>query len=261
MSDDAAIDLDRGVVISDILEATVAAKRSNRPILVGVLAMVLGAGCLVVYMQQYERHVTGGEYVDVAIVTRDVPLGAALESDMLATQSMPVRYVEHRHVLASDLTRVLGVHVSGALRSGETLVWSDLVTSEEHRDLSSLVRDGQRAVSIEADSASTFGGLLRPGDRVDVLMTAREGQVDVASTILQNVLVLALGADTGAELVRARDRSARVSQVTLSMTLDQSQTLAVAAARGRLTLVLRNPDDILVVQGIPSRSSREVTPR
>lgn len=233
--------------------------KQSRPVIVGVACMVLGAACLVVYMQQYERHVTGGDYAEVAVVTRDVRLGATLESDMLATQSIPVRYVERRHVLASDVPRVLGVHVSAALRSGETLVWSDLVTSEEHRNLSSLIRDGQRAVSIEADSASTFGGLLRPGDRVDVLLTTDERQDhNVTSTILQNVLVLALGADTGAHVIPGSGGSGRVSQVTLSMTLEQSQTLAVASARGRLTLVLRNPDDIVVVQGIPPRSSREV---
>lgn len=237
------------------------AVQRNRAVIVGVLSMLLGAGCLLVYMQQYERHVTGGSFVDVAVVTQDVPLGAVLESAMLATQQMPERYVEHRHVRASDLPRVLGVRVSSALQGGETLVWSDLVTTEEHRDLSSLVRDGQRAVSIEADSTSTFGGLLRPGDRVDVVMTNRQGTDDVATTILQNVLVLALGADTGAELRRDRDRPSRVSQVTLSMTLEQSQTLAVAAARGRLTLVLRNPDDIVVVQGIPPRSSGEFSTR
>lgn len=233
----------------------------NKPVIVGALCMVLGAGCLFVYMEQYEAHVTGGEYVDVAIVSRDVPLGASLDADMLATQRMPARYVEHRHVRASDLPRVLGVHVSTALRGGETLVWSDLVTSEEHRDLSSLIRDGQRAVSIEANPGSTFGGLLRPGDRVDVVMTSRTGAHDVATTILQNVLVLALGTDTGAQLVRSGERPARAAQVTLSMTLDQSQTLAVAAARGTLTLVLRNPDDIVVVQGIPPQSSRELSTR
>lgn len=237
-----------------------AAQRS-RAVVAGGVSMALGAACLVVYMQQFERHVTGGAYVPIAVVTQDVPLGTPLREEMLATQDLPERYVEQRHVLAADLPRVLGVRVSSALRAGEALLWSDLVTSEEHRDLSSLVRDGQRAVSIEADATSTFGGLLRPGDRVDVVLTARQGTHDVATTILQNVLVLATGADLGADLRRDRRESGRVGQVTLSMTLEQSQTLAVAASRGELTLVLRNPDDITVVQGLPARSSEELTHR
>lgn len=223
--------------------------------------MALGAACLVVYMQQFEQHVTGGAYVPVAVVTTDVPLGTPLREDALAVQDMPERYVEQRHVRAADVSRVVGVRVSSALRAGETLLWSDLVTSEEHRDLSSLVRDGQRAVSIEADATSTFGGLLRPGDRVDVVLTAREGSNDVASTILQNVLVLATGADLGADARRDRPAAGRIGQVTLSMTLEQSQTLAVASARGRLMLVLRNPDDIVIVDGLPSRSSDDIARR
>ncbi|WP_053235466.1 Flp pilus assembly protein CpaB [Sandaracinus amylolyticus] len=234
-----------------------AAQRS-RAVVAGVVCMALGAGCLFVYMQQYEQHVTGGAYVQVAVVTRDVPLGTPLREDALATQDMPERYVEQRHVRGADVPRVVGVRVSSALRAGETLLWSDLVTSEEHRDLSSLVRDGQRAVSIEADATSTFGGLLRPGDRVDVVLTTREGNHDVASTILQNALVLATGADIGADLRRDRQGTTRAGQVTLSMTLEQSQTLAVAAARGELMLVLRNPDDITIVQGLPSRSSDDL---
>jgi pilus assembly protein CpaB len=237
------------------------AQQRSKAVVAGGVCMVLGAACLVVYMQQYERHVTGGQYMSIAVVTQDVPLGTPLRDEMLATQEMPVRYVEQRNVLAADLPRVRGVRVSSALRAGEALLWSDLVTSEEHRDLSSLVRDGQRAVSIEADVTSTFGGLLRPGDRVDVVMTTRHGQTDVANTILQNVLVLATGNDIGADLRRDESRSARASQVTLSMTLEQSQTLAVAAARGALTLVLRNPDDITVVEGLPPRTSEDFARR
>jgi Flp pilus assembly protein CpaB len=46
--------------------------------------------------------------------------------------------------------------------------------------------------------------------------------------------------------------------VTLSASIEQAQLLAFAAERGRLTLTLRNPDDIEILEGLPETSTADI---
>lgn len=221
--------------------------------------MLVGAVCLLLYMQRFEREASGGVLIPIVAARQDLPLGTELTEAMLVVREVPSRYVEGRHVQASDLPRILGIPVTSEIHAAESVLWTDLANSEQRRDLSSLVRPGLRAVTVPADPRSTFGGLLRPGDRVDVLLTAERGDQQVTTTILQNVLVLATGRDTGGG--RREEAEVRASQVTLGVTLDQGQTLATADAEGTLTLVLRHPADITLVEGLPARTTNDVLRR
>ncbi len=221
--------------------------------------MLVGAVCLLLYMQRFEREASGGALIPLVAARQELPLGTELTEAMLVVREVPERYVEGRHVQARDLQRILGIPVTSEIHAGESVLWTDLANSEQRRDLSSLVRPGMRAVTIPADPRSTFGGLLRPGDRVDVLLTAERGDQQVTTTILQNVLVLATGRDTGGG--RREEAELRASQVTLGVTLDQGQTLATADAEGTLTLVLRHPGDITLVEGLPARTTSDVLRR
>jgi len=106
-----------------------------------------------------------------------------------------------------------------------------------------------------------FDGLLRPGDRVDVLLT-QGGKDSVGSTItlLQNLVVLAVGGST----IRGEDaessKFARGSSVTVSVTVQQAQVLTQARERGRLTLSLRSAGDITLVEGVPETTARDLAP-
>jgi len=225
----------------------------------GIGSMIVGAVCLLLYMQRFEREASGGTLIALVGARQELPLGTEITEEMLLVREVPERYVEGRHVQASDIPRILGIPVTSEIHVGESVLWTDLANSEQRRDLSSLVRPGMRAVTIPADPRSTFGGLLRPGERVDVLLTNERGDQNVTTTILQNVLVLATGRDTGG--ARREEVDARASQVTLSVTLDQGQTLATADAEGTLALVLRHPGDITLVEGLPPRSTSDVLRR
>ena len=72
------------------------------------------------------------------------------------------------------------------------------------------------------------------------------------------------GRDTGGEAAAARPGtttqagSGETNQVTLSATIQESALLVFAQDRGRLSLVLRNPDDIAVVDGLPETSMNDI---
>ncbi len=227
---------------------------------------IVGVALFVLYMRRFETEAAGGEPVDVLMVTADVPLGEPLSIEKLATRQLPEAYVEDRHVLASDQQRVLGIRVNTALRANQSLLWTDLATgASERRDLSTLLREGMRALTIHADPSSSFGGLLRPGDRVDVLLTAERpgSETRVTVPLQQNVLVLAVGADTGGpDRVSSEGGRASTSnrgiEVTVAVTIEQAAMLTHARESGSLQLVLRNPDDVEIVNAIPETTDTDL---
>ena len=86
-----------------------------------------------------------------------------------------------------------------------------------------------------------WGGLITPTSRVDVLLTgetaARRGRV--ATTVLQNVRVVA--ADQ--RLDRSSAGAPQANIITLLVSLQDAQKLALATAEGQIQLALRNPVD------------------
>jgi pilus assembly protein CpaB len=239
-------------------------RNNTRALLIATVAALVGFGLLYVYKQRIDDAASGGAPVSVLTARHDLELGARLEAEDLGFRQIPSAYVEERHVRRSDLEKVVGVRLSMGVRQDEPLLWTDLATNnDQRRDLSSLVRPGMRALAIRADTSSGFGGLLRPGDRVDVLLTAERGEDDerVTLSLLQNVLVLAVGTDTGAaraarpgEVHRTRHQN----EVTLSVTVEQAQLVTYARDSGELALALRNPDDVRVQSDLPETSHQDV---
>jgi pilus assembly protein CpaB len=240
---------------------------TRKAIIAAAICGVAGLVMLLLYMQRFEDEASGGEQVQVLLATRNIPLGAAITRDMLGGHPIPRRYVEDRHIPLSEAERIIGVRVTSGVRGNESILWTDLATtSDQGRDLSALVRSGMRAITIRGDVSASFGGLLRPGDRVDVLLTAerREQSDHVTIPLLQNVLVLASGRDTGGPARPGEPRGyagANVNQVTLSVTLEQASVIALAQEQGRLTLVLRNPDDNQIRVNAPDTTTADIIER
>jgi pilus assembly protein CpaB len=237
-------------------------------LLAAIVVALVGVALFGLYMRRFETEAAGGEPIEVLMVNSDMAIGEPLTDTNVSARPLPEAYVEDRHVRVSDLRRVLGVRVNAALRANQSLLWSDLATSgSERRDLATLLREGMRAMTVRTGVTSAFGGLLRAGDRVDVLLTAtRPGSVDetrVTVPLLQNVLVLAVGTDTGGpDQTQADESQASASRrgrdVSLAVTLEQATMLTHARDRGLLQLVLRNPDDVAIVEGVPETTDTDL---
>jgi pilus assembly protein CpaB len=161
------------------------------------------------------------------------------------------------------------VRVSRSIRANESILWSDLaVTTEDGRTLSDMVKPGRRALAVPATLPSTFGGLLRPGDRVDALLTTadRDSSRRVTVPLLQNVLVLAVGNDVGATPSFGSQDSdeelptwrTHLTTVTVAVTVRQAELLTLAQDQGTLSLILRNPEDVAVVDGLPEATRADL---
>jgi len=98
-------------------------------------------------------------------------------------------------------------------------------------------------------------GFVLPGSRVDIILSGSpnaEGRVEMSKVILENIQVLAAGQNVATD---DAGKPLNVQVVTLLVTPDQSQTLALAQVDGRIQLALRNPLDLQEMN--PSAVRRE----
>jgi len=227
-----------------------------------VAAAVLGTASIALSYQsrtQFRARVSGGESIPVLVAASDIPAGVIVRDDMLATREIPESYLEDRQIRASEANQAIGIRTTMALHSHESLLWTDLASSsEEHRVLSGLIQSGMRAVSVRIESGATLGGLLRPGDRIDLLLRAEKSTGQVVMPLLQNVLVLAVGSDMGASEDNLLDMVMSGSDLTLSVTVPQAQALALAQGEGSLSASLRNPNDIVVDRDRPITTTEDI---
>jgi pilus assembly protein CpaB len=132
-----------------------------------------------------------------------------------------------------------------------------------------VLRPGTRAISIGVDVVTGAAGLIWPGDLVDLILTqelnasdAPVGRRVIGETILVEVRVIAVDQQftQGAGAEGAPSRIART--VTLEVTSDQAEYVAVASRLGRIALTLRamEPSVVTDVGGGQPVFSGDVSP-
>jgi pilus assembly protein CpaB len=234
---------------------------NKRALVISMAVALLGAVLLFLYLRRFEREASGGAPVTVLVALKPIEPGTVLTEAMLAPRDVPVAYVESRAVRATEKARAIGLRVSNRVQPSQTLMWTDMaITADDRRDLSSLVEPGMRAVTIRAKSGGSdrANELIRPGDRVDVVVTTGGGsdrEPQTSTVLMQNVLVLAVGLDTGSDSGEKRSGSAHDSLLTLSLTIREAQLQSLAAEKGRISVALRNPDDVRVIDGLADVTS------
>jgi pilus assembly protein CpaB len=225
------------------------------------LSALASLGLGYVYTQRLETEVSGGPKTAVLVAAEDIPISETLTEKQLAIRDVPRAYLESRHVKAADIKQVLGQRVTSGIKANESLLTTDIAKFSERRQLSGLVANGMRAITLDGRAAD-FDGLLRPGDHVDVLLSIGN-QLDATSatrTLLQNLPVLSVGGTTQRKDANEKTYS-RGANVTVSASVEQTQVLAEAMRRGKLTLTLRNNDDITIVEGIAETGAKDLVLR
>jgi len=132
---------------------------------------------------------------------------------------------------------------------GEPVFDAKLAPEGAGRGLASLIPRGMRAYTIQASkAASSVGGFVLPGNKVDILLTLRgrnDDQTGGGSTItlLQAIEVLAVDQQLDAPAENKNDPR-QLHSVTLLVTPEQVAVLDLGQSSGALTLSLRNTDDL-----------------
>ena len=127
----------------------------------------------------------------------------------------------------------------------EPITESRLAAEGTAAGLSAVIPEGYRAMTVKVDDAAGISGFIMPGSLVDVVVTidpqGMSHQDPVSKIVLQNIKVLANGQNIDKP---ENEREANsVKAVTLQVTPEQAEKLALAATEGKLQLVMRNQVD------------------
>jgi pilus assembly protein CpaB len=124
------------------------------------------------------------------------------------------------------------------IQPGEPVLASKISGNGAKASLSSIIDAEKRAVTIRVDDVSGTAGFITPADRVDVMLTRNaEGQAAPHTEILlQNIKVLAIDQVANEHT----DKPIVVKAVTLEVSPEEAQKIALARTVGQLSLSLRN---------------------
>jgi len=111
--------------------------------------------------------------------------------------------------------------------------------------LSAVIPEGYRAMTVKVDDVVGISGFIMPGTLVDavVVITPSDtsNQDPISKIVLQSIKVLANGQNIDKPESEREPNS--VKAVTLLVTPEQAEKLALAASEGKLQLVMRNSID------------------
>jgi pilus assembly protein CpaB len=180
--------------------------------------------------------------VGIVVAVVDIPIGATINPNQVAVSPWPKDNYPKDAV--SDPKVAVGRIVLRDFVRGEPVVESKLVPLNKPAGLLSLrVQHGLRAFSVKVNEVVGVGGFIVPDARVDVVVTiappGRNQQEQVSKIILENIRVLASG-----QVVEQKDnKPVTVNTVTLAVTPEEAEKLALASNDGKIQLVLRNYAD------------------
>ena len=207
--------------------------------------------------------------IDAVVFGRDTPAGTSLTKRDLGVLTLPALGLRGQAITEETLISVLGRKTLLGHKEGDVLMWSDVEGGDPTAGgLSADVKRQSRAMSINVSGSASVSGMVRPNDHVDVIGTfdfpgedGRRNKGDLLTyTILQNVLVLAVGSETAKDRPRNLGlRQQGYSTVTLEVTPREAEMLAFAEQiKGRLMLTLRNRNDTTYEKELPKVDFKKI---
>jgi len=217
----------------------------NRSRLLMIGGLALAVGLLVAFtvynrLRTFAGSASNAGAVPVVVAADDIQVGAKLEPQDVKVVTLPPSAVPPGAFSATS--KVLGRGAVLPVSKGEFILPSKLAALNAGAGLPSLIPQGMRAVSVRVNDVVSVAGFVQPGTRVDVLATGTQGSGNErqTTTVLENVAVIAVGKT----LDRSSSTDAQTAPViTLLVSPDDAQKLALVSQEGRIQLSLRNPLD------------------
>ena len=237
-------------------------------LIVSVILGVFATFLIHLYMKSRIEAISGGELVPIVFAAEDIPSGANITEDMLAIRKVPKAYIHFQAIENNYKSFILSQKTCVDIKKGDAVLWTDIYI-EETASLEQKLKPSERAIAVHIDDVSGINGLIKPGNRVDVLVSFSPPSKDfqsvkfVTKVLLQDVDVLAVGSEMASreysfernipskkkgltEGIAAPHSFEKASVITLKLSLRDAAALAVAEQKGTIKLVLRSSEDVII---------------
>ena len=216
------------------------------PVLTIILAIVIAlAGSFLAYniakKQTSPQNVVAekAETVDIAVAVVSLPWGTKITPEKIIMKpflkdSLPPGTFNNSEKLTNRV-------VISPIKLQEPIMESRLAGGESGGGIGAIVTPGKRAIAVKGNKVIGLSGLIKPADRVDILVTIKSGKKTMTKLVLENILVLA----TGSKLEQnAKGDPLPIDVYTLEVTPEEGEKLALASTKGSLQFALRNETDV-----------------
>jgi pilus assembly protein CpaB len=211
-----------------------------------LLAMALGCG--LVAMLGVQQILSGEQKpkdtVPVLVAKQEIGAGVKLDPAQVAFEEWPRENVPMGAVteLAQYEDRALKVRSY----PGDVILQAKLGEKGEY-GASTTIPKGMRVATVSVNMTSVNSGMIRPGDRVDVLCTytyKRPGTPEASrtKTVLEYIEVFAIDRNREGE-GNDSNKGAKAENLSVLVTPEQAHILMLAATKGKLQMSLRNSED------------------
>ena len=212
-------------------------------VLVGALIFgVLAAVSVSRYLSSAQAYTKNLNKVAVAKVA--IPIGSKIIPEQITVVQFPKESTPDGAFESPE--KLAGRVAVTNIAAREPITESRLAPEGTAAGLSAIIPEGYRAMTVKVDDAAGISGFIMPGTMVDVVVVIdpREGsgmQDPISKIVLQNIKVLA----NGQNIDKPKDeREANsVKAVTLQVTPEQAEKLALATSEGKLQLMMRSQID------------------
>jgi len=194
------------------------------------------------------------EYKDVLVAKQDVVFGSRVTALDFEWIQWPAESVTESFITSDNrpgaIEELTGTVAQAPIFIGEPIQTRKLINTGDRSVMSALLAPGMRAVTTRISVASAAGGFIKPGDRVDIILTRQlqdlggvggagsRQNYSISETIFENVRVMAI--DQNYQVGAEGQASVLGSTATFELAQDDSEYLQEAVSQGDITLTLRS---------------------
>jgi pilus assembly protein CpaB len=197
-------------------------------------------------LDQPAPQVTVGETKEILVAAIEIKVGEPITPQNLKIDSYPIDKVPEGAV--TEFAEIEGRRARTKIYAGEPMIVQKLIGKDDKDDVLKELPPGMRAVAVKVDAVSGGAGLLKPGDKVDVIVhvNANPGAgILQAETIapkdLRNLKVFAIDSVTSRN--QEGEQTVVAKTISLVVTPTQAKLVTLSQNLGEIRLVGRNAND------------------
>ena len=181
----------------------------------------------------------------IVVAKRDLFLGDRLKRGNVEEREWPTHAIPAGTFKSIDKLIKENRVVLRSITANEPILAKKVTGEGGRASLSAVISKTMRAVTIRVNDVLGVAGFVLPGDHVDILLThSKDKARPYTNIMLQNIKVL--GIDQSANQQSDKPKLARA--VTVEVTPQQAQKLALAPRVGSMSLALRNTVNVAAIR-------------
>lgn len=243
--------------------------KNKTALIIAIFAAVLGVFLIMGFMAKVEEKAAFDKNLKTVVVAKkNIHQYSLITLDMVKIMQVPSKYMQPGSI----------THYKGLVDENDNPIFVTLVPIMEDEiilttklslpggaGLSTVIPKGKRAITVPVTSGVSSSGLLKPGNKIDLIATFGDKSV----YLLQNLLVLSVGNNIIGEpdISGTRDTSLKdkvsgflsKDSGTVTVAVTPQEALRISYSRGKCeyNVVLRNTIDDKI-DNIPAVNSRNL---